>query len=532
MREPFTGHENIGPGFQGSDKSGVELTIYAHGDDPVFNVNGVRGAIKFLGPATDHHDRAQNEFVEASASAISKVVWTKALGGASGRFSIDIKTHRPEIFEQGLHDDDWLDLVFTQHGRKYHVCTGIIDTIRESNHIDNGATDRTFTITGRDHGKIFEETPVFFNRFIGENVGGGATLRAFVNSSQGAQSFGAVDTTTNAFLFEFLRQLGAGSNARWELPPGMPGLTINSSTGQPIAGRVFFNDVVRFQASGFTNFPSRTAYRPWFQNPEGFVGYKLWHLAQEWSDPAFCELYTDLVRSDTGLPPGPGEELRPENSLMGVILRDKPFPTGAGLVPITQSPWFSIPMHLVTQQELTTNDVGRGGEERFNAFFVRCAAMAEFSSQNVDITKPLWFPDDVAKRGIRRMDITSNYVSSTADNLGLVDVQRRFLRDWYGLNAYYRNGSLPLGHLRPDIRIASRVRVPGADPLLDQTFYVEGLTHNWSLGKGRTYLTVTRGWKGSDQSLIRAVNALAARYEVPGSFVLDDAVRELGGQLA
>lgn len=507
----------VGPGYQGSDKSGVDAVVYAHGDDPVFSLDAQRGAIEFNGP-----DAPAGTL---SSSAISNVSWTKTLGQASGRFSIDVKTRSPDLFERGILDDDWLDLSFTQHGRKYHVCRGMIDTVRERRRVSNGATERTFTITGRDHGKPFERIQVFFNRYIGENVGGGATLRAFINSNEGSRVFGDVPTTVNAFLFEFLRQLNRSSNARWVVPPGVPGITL-TDTGTAVPHTVYFNDAVKFIRDDFESRPERSAYRPMFMDPEGFSGHTLWDLAKEWSDPGFCELFTDLVRKDTLLPPGPDEELRPENSAMGVIIRTKPFPSQV-FGTFAQSPWFQLPLHVVTRQEIDDSDEGKGGEERFNTFFVRSVASNEYSNQNVDITKPLWYHADVARRGLLRMDISSNYVSATADNKGMVEKLRELLRDWYGLNAYFKNGTLPLGHGRPEIRVGSRVRIPGASPNEDMTYYVEGITHTWSLGKMRTVLTVTRGWQGTDQDLMRAVGDLEERYSVPSDFTINDVVVDI-----
>lgn len=502
------------PGFQGSDKSGVLVSFYGH-SDPVLDTDKVEGRVDIVGPVK-----------ESQQDAISRLTWTKTLGAASGRWEMDVKTSNPDFYEKGILDDDWIDITFTQHAKQYNVCRGLIDTIRTRNAVANGATQHVYTLAGRDHGKIFENTNVFFNRYIGENVGGGATLRAWANANQ-AHIFGNVATTVDAFLFQFLKQLNASSNARWALPPGLPGLNADVPAGSP----VYFKDVVQYNRTGFSDFPARAAYRPMFMDPDGFVGHSLWALAQEWSDPSFCELFCDVVKNDGSyMQPGAGEELRPEDSTIGVIIRDKPFPTVVFPEAINDGPWFtSIPVHTVQIQELDSGtDIGRGGDERFNAFFVRSSTTAEYSGQNVDITKPLWYPDDVVRRGIRRMDVTSNYVSSIADNPGMVTRQRALLRDWYGLNAYYQNGTLPLGHLRPDIRIGSRVRIPGQHPEDDLTLYVEGITHAWALGKGRTTLTVTRGWRGTDRSLMSAINDLGDRYILPGNIVINDAVTVLG----
>jgi hypothetical protein len=62
--------------------------------------------------------------------------------------------------------------------------------------------------------------------------------------------------------------------------------------------------------------------------------------------------------------------------------------------------------------------------------------------------------------------------------------------------------------------VGTRVRVLGEDgPETDVTYYVEGVAHNWSLAQGtRTTLSVTRGWKGTDDSLKAAIDKSRSRY--------------------
>lgn len=502
----------IGPGFQGSDKSGVEVSFYSHGSDPIYNQNGIKGGIHLKGKGLTFEE----DFTLDSASMVSNLSWTKSLGPASGNFSIDVKTRKPDVFLKGLMDDDWLDIVFTQHNRKYHVCRGLIDTIRENRGVNNGATEKTITITGRDFGKVWESTAIFFNIFIGLGVGGGSIINRFASNDS---IYGNVERTINAFLFAFLQELGESerANARWAMPPGMPGI---SSRNPAIK---FFRDCVLYNSDFYTDQPKRRAFHPGFIDPELWGSNTLWDFAKEWSDPFFCELFTDIVNSTTNLQPGADGQLLPDQSSMGVFVRDKPFLSSVtkdkngNTLDMLQSPWFSLPLFTVVRQECGNDNLGRGGEERFNTIFVKNAATAEYSDNNIEISKPLWYPDDVVKRGIRRLDVTSNYHQADSDNLSMITTQRELLRDWYGLNPYFINGTLPLIHLRPDIRIGSRLRIPGraSDGDEDETYYIEGLTHQWSLGNGKTSLTLTRGWQGNDRSLIQAVSRLKSLYTLP-----------------
>jgi hypothetical protein len=114
------------------------------------------------------------------------------------------------------------------------------------------------------------------------------------------------------------------------------------------------------------------------------------------------------------------------------------------------------------------------------------------------------------------MDVSSRYVSTEADLLGLSIVQRLQARDWYCINPYLLSGSLNLTRGFPQIHIGDRVRVPGKSPIEDRHYYVEQVGHTWQFGTSiKTALGVTRGWKGTDYSYLAAVKKLAERYEIP-----------------
>lgn len=484
-------------GFQGSETSGVDVTIYSFGDDPVFP--GPTGPIPQSGRSARDED-----------PTVVSANWQKQIGPAAGYFHVQVKANRRTAFLQRIVDDDWLDLTFIRNGRRYHQVRGLIDTIREDTVVVDGATERVYNIRGRDHGKVWEQTQVYFNRFIGENVGGSALLRVFAASNPDV--FGDVAQTVRAFLVQFLKEVGdQGTGTFWTLPPGIPGVGSNSR----------FTDVVEFVTDngghvggvGYTNRPARVAFNPNFLDPQG---NNLWYLAQQWSDPAYCELYTELVNRDTLAVPGPGEEFTPDNAAVAVIVRDRPLPYGDD--PRAESGWFRLPLVEVAAQDIDSNaSVGRGGEERYNAYFVKGKAFAEYASANVDLVSPLVDVEDIKRHGFRRFDTTSNYVPDLARNGSWRDFithQRAQIRDWHSLNPYLLNGYLPLARGFPDIRVGTRVRVLGSSgDREDQTYYVEGVTQDWRLPEGmRTTLQVSRGWVGTDDSLIQALVAARRRY--------------------
>lgn len=508
-----------GPGFQGSDKSGCEIIFYCHGNDPIFSTLKGRHILS-NNPSFGKRPSVGSLQNAIGASAVTNLSWTKTIGNPSGTLSLSIHAHdsNADVLLRGIMDDDWFDLVLTQHDRKYHIARGFVDSVRKPIGVDNGATDVSISISGRDHGKVWEVTPVFFNRFVGEGASGASLIDRFSNEKL---LFGNVEATVRGYLLATLDELNGNASARWRLPPGLPG-----AASQALLGDSFFRDHIRFVADGYTNHPARNSFGSAFLDPNVWSGTTLWNLAKEWSDPYFCEMFTELVNKDTGLPPRPGEVLTPEQSAMALILRDKPFPTTSARnragqdLTISEHPWFSsLPEYTVYRQELVNEDTGKGGDERFNTFFLR-SPNGDKSLQQ-EIVKQRWWRSDVERRGIRPLNATTNYVEPTSGGPIMVETLQRQLVDWYGLNPYFYNGTISLGHLRPDIRIGSKIRIPGASAEDDSVYYVEGLTHNWSLGSGKTTLTVTRGWKGSDRSLMSAIQTMANQYSQPGDEVLD-----------
>jgi hypothetical protein len=513
-----------GPGFQGSETSTVEIVAYSHGDDPILRQKK-EGKIEF----TAKHSWDSGE---EHIAAIVGVSTTKAMGGASGTWSFSVKVPQDYRldFRSLLADDDWVDVSFKKWGRVYHTMRGPIDGVRRQRSVNaNGAMVTTYVISGRDHGKVFEQTKVWFNNFTGENAFGGATLRAAASSGAIFGESG-IEQVVDAYLFGFLRALGEFGRSLWTMPPGMPNMESGAA----------FVDVVNYSVGDKLDDPPRRAINP---NMVEVNGNNLWALAQEWSDPQFVELYCDLLDSEGNIP-RPDTELPPDESQMGVILRPRPFPTAASLEAINEdraiteelslfgeagqaealqrtlnadaarlkeSEWFSLPVAIVERQEIAAGaDIGRSGEERVNALIVSPAMLQELVGKDVELQAPLLDRESIARHGVRKLDYYTNYIATDGNDSDVAKMQREKLMDWFALNPYFYNGNLPLGHGRPDIRIGTKILIPGQegpDPTaFDEVYYVEGVSHTWEpapVGM-RTTLTVTRGWLGGDRGLIRA----------------------------
>jgi hypothetical protein len=504
------------PGFQGSETTGCEVTIYQQGGDPIL-LRG-DGALPLDGRKPDDEN-----------PSIIGVQTSKSLGTAAGQFGVQIKvsTRKEKQINilDNIIDDDWVDIVLTRHGRKWHVMRGLVDEVRQADNVaGSGATSQTYTISGRDFGKVWEATDVWFSLQAKDNVSGHFAQKVFSVTPERENSnvvgdtlvLGTPSAAVRGYMFGFLEELEGVGRANWNPPPTMPAITNGS-----FIESLFYNNI------NFLNNPERVAIDPNF----AMAGGNLWSLAQQWSDPIFTELYCDLFvgggqglgGADQGGQALQGVEAPVEDTVMTVVFRDKPFPLVGNAIDAPtgkDSAWFKLPLFIIPREALVTKDVGRSGMERFNAYFVTTQLAAESLGQAaIDLQAPLWDKDDILRHGLRRFDVQSKYGSKDAEMLNIAEKQREMVRDWYCLNPYHLNGTLELGVLFPDVRIGSRARVPGAvSENDDETYYIESVSHNWAYGKGgRTSLGVTRGWRGTEDSLIEALETLRDRYALEDS---------------
>ena len=477
------------------------------------------------------------EFVSdpgALTDTVTSCMVQKSLSGG-GSFDLTIKTEQElALF---LNDDDWVDIAFTAGGREYHVMRGLIGRIEETKGVTaEGATDVTYRISGRDYGFIFEITPIWFNRFgIEEDTALGGDLG--LSSSNILDLYNAINETPENTVFNLLKGFAGNllgsdyndtaeyeqaianslgpvrlSNGRlWQLPVSLPTRTPS----------VNFAENVQYFL-GKTGAPERRSILfPQFYWPEN---QSLWQLAKHWSDQALGELWCDLVALDGSEPAYPYIDPQgvgaptPISSLeMGVIYRDRPFPdtifTGDAdpEVALRAHPWFTgqYPTYVVDESYISSSNLSRSGVDRRNSFFLSPKIQAALVAGLPEFQAPEWNLKQVALHGVRRFDVTTNYVGDPdKDNLFLVSREyRNRMRDFHVLNHLFLSGTLGLVTGRPDIRIGSRL-LTGA-----RSFYVEGVSHNWNLMQGvKTQLSVTRGWVGSDQDMIRTMLAEIGDY--------------------
>ncbi|NIR15123.1 MAG: hypothetical protein GWN86_14755 [Desulfobacterales bacterium] len=504
-------------GFQGSETTTAEVIFYSHSDDPI--VLSAEG-FGFL--------RAEGRRITDKKPGLLGINTSKVLGSASGSFTITLKpSQSAESLFKRLVDDDWVDIVFYKHDKPWHVMRGLIDDIRRATVVGgNGATTQAFNIVGRDFGKIWEMTPVWFDPIASSLITEGVSRYLFQADGEIRGNPGQLAII---YLKRFMEEIEFYSGVNWIPPPTMPrivpGSFLNSVEFNTLPGTDF--------PKYFQNVPQRELFFPSDFSPQG----TLWDLAHQHSDPYFTEMWVDVLPNGDPYSRrlGNSDSMTTLESKMAVVMRDKPFPFVADAdLNLTFLPvWYDLPTFVVQRQELVGEDVGRSGMERFNAFYLATRLRQEDMAQSaLNLSEPTIDRQSIKRHGLRRMDVQTDTtpVLPPIPGLGVGDIsllgefQRNLLVNWYCMNPYFLSGTLTLGRGRPDIRIGCKVHIPGkgTGPLAvvpEQVYYVEQVNHSWmATKKMTTTLGVTRGWEGTDAEYLGQLTAVKSRFTKEKAF--------------
>lgn len=429
--------------------------------------------------------------------------YQKSFGDAAGQFSLQMKaTDQDAESLLDLWDDPegvWVRLQYQINGVPADICLGNIDTIKES--IKRGVKGEralSFTITGRDHGKVFETTETYLNTF----ERGGQLPSAIMYDTTSEDVEGPPDRIVRALIRSWLGNEEI-SDSVWTFPPSLYGGrrfydVLNKTTiSQRLRGRLLYMQLL---------------------NPSTMEG-QLWDAMQEFSNGLLNEMWSDLApdpnlsASAREKDPVTGAEL-PVRQLVGltpaIYLRERPFPTkveGAN-----RRKWSRLPTHDIYPQDVSGQDLSKGGGANKHNFWILDAQGAQARSYRVHYTVsqetggdpgdpggiPIYDIDNIRKVGLRRFMQGTRFLPFNEEDIASIAyaTSARWLQlchDWYAPAPLEISGSLQIARAMPWIRIGHRIRWHRrvGSPI---EFYVEGVNHSYTYPQGATTgLTLTRG---------------------------------------
>lgn len=448
---------------------------------------------------------------------------SKEIGSATGSWSLVFK--KPESMgpRSALRiwvdpENVWVRIKFIVDGQVIDTMMGLIDTINEdTKRSGSGARSETYTINGRDVGKVFEETELFVNFFhLPDNPvrsQGALTAAEMQHGISGTPQF-----FITALYDDWIRNNGAAEQ-QWALPASL--------------GGGFFSNILSF--GGVQQMDQ--SINGWAIAPNLFAidqtGGKLWDVMQEYANPVMNELFVDLGLSDPLRVPG-ARDLRTLRPVL--YLRERPFPVRSDDNRTTDSTkWNQLRTHVLELGDVGHRQLAKGGAaNRYNYWVIRLDGIgtegfnvAEILQHGIDGVPygqpgniPIFNTESIHRNGVRPYSTSTRYIpfiTTGADNQDMADRIRsetlnqeniwrlvarwlKKLHDWYSVAPLEMSGRIETTRVMPEIRIGQRVRERRVEG--DITYYVEGVEHSYQYpGAGKTSLTLTRGSYDSEDLL-------------------------------
>jgi hypothetical protein len=464
--------------------------------------------------------------------------YTKSLGQAAGSWTLTIKKPRQtpqSLLQKGPEglwrdpEDVWVRIKVSVDGQIVDTVLGLVDSVGEDTvRTGSGTRSETYTISGRDIGKIFEVTPLFVNFFHDPS----RPLRSQGNITA---TFAEQLVGTPAHFVRVLVEVWLGNDGTaevpWVLPSGLGGGPF-FSPNLPVGGGSFQAKlslegpglVGLQQMDGQTN--GEAIAPTLMQIDQG--GGKLWDTMQEYANPIMNEMFVDLA------PIAEQEQGDFENLVPTLTLRERPFPTHEDAGRSTSaSKWNRLMTHTLALGDVKRRQIHKGGAaNRFNYWKIRLNGIGaegfnvdELLQRGVDGVEsgrpgniPIFNTDSIARHGVRPYTATTRFVpffyrsrASQEDGesvreeeelqgtfFRLVAAWLKKLHDWYVIAPFELSGTLSTNRMQPEIRIGQRLREERDEGVI--TYYIETFSHSWTYpNDGQSTFTVTRGeYEGDD----------------------------------
>lgn len=427
----------------------------------------------------------------------------KSLGEASGSWTLGVKAKRPgttdlaELFRDP--EGVWCKLGFFINGTLFDVMLGNVDTVKEGvTRGQKGERVETLTVTGRDHGKVFETTEMYINVFERDGIVPAVSAYKLVHEN--------LQGRPHDFVLTLVREWVGNneiSDSQWKLPLSLGGLN--------------FYDLLNK-----TTISRRTrgvCQDPHIFNPDQ-MGQKLWDALTEFSNGVLNELWTDLAPDPIGENQTRDDPANPDRRIdvrqvsglrPALYLRERPFPAHVEYLN-TKRKWEGLPTHVIEPSDVKARNITKGGAaNRYNFWLLDGSG---FQSRSVGLWaqiqdsggqkqgKPGGYPiydlDSIRRFGLRRFSQSTKFLPLTDSNIGELayTVSGKWLQiihDWYVVAPLERTGTIQTSRIMPWIRVGHRIRefTRSGQEII---YYVEGVSHAYQYPQGgTTTLTLTRG---------------------------------------
>lgn len=463
---------------------------------------------------------------------------TKMLGEPAGTWQVTL-TSQPLIsgqpflvraWHEVLTPGDWVLLDAADGVAEWPIMLGIVERIHRSR---RGPTV-TYTVSGRDIGKCFDTDIIVLPQFksasaldIVNSTGPffGSLGKIIGSSGRDGVQPGEIIPALALFFLGSVTKGTRGAAPVFHTPRSLRAYTDVpvdlEAAGLPVEIGLPFGEIVRFLID--PEIDGRAVMQEAFEGiPDGL---RLWDFLASWANTEINELFVDFLpraRVDNGARPmadlyqwsGSG----PHPFVPTLVLRQRPFPhnafvaaAGRGFEDVDinrlsgEDLWRGLPWTAIDETMLTSDETGRSDAERANFFLAVPHASYTMHKYTLALATagrgeiPVVDGESPARYGWRRREMSSPFLpTDPRAPLSTYYVWSRMLADWYGQNQDFLAGDLEHARMLPGIRVGEKLIVHRKKRTVQETYYVEGVTHSWQKSSNAketssTALVVTRG---------------------------------------
>jgi hypothetical protein len=414
------------------------------------------------------------------------------MGAAPGQWSATIKLGRGATIDPIRGDilpGDWCDIAIVRNGIRFPLCRGRCHAPRQRKYSAGGATARTITLTGTDHGGLFTAKTSWNNLFV-------QTIQQLVEGLNTSRVGGRVGGTPSELfellIFAMFGEATSTTHSAWQLPPELTKLTGADRFGQLIS--VVQDGPTRGELYNELNF--------WTQ-----AGQDLHSTLSQWCNPLLNEMFYDL----NPLEDGGGFDVQ-------ATIRERPF---VNVDDLDESPWFDLEEVRIPTWLLSDDDLGRSDAERFSVFDIVAEMGLGGQQEQTALAAPLWSESVMQKHGVMPFLERTNFIAVGGGGQGGWEEERKRWMDligsWYAPNPYWLSGTLTFPVALPECRIGKKIRLDSGHPRTSISAYIEGVDIAYEFGtrasRSSSQIMVTRGYEGEEIDRIDLVKSTFEQYK-------------------
>lgn len=426
----------------------------------------------------------------------------KDINSPSGVFSI--KAAPSKNWKKLVRNGDWIMIFFSKDGEKRLRMLGNIDRVSRTKEIDaeTGSMAVRYMIYGRDFGKVFEKTNIYYNPFLPQN---NPAIIDTIFRKEGITFSGSPNEIIEQLLSVFL---GGGIQSieilnQWFISDDLKREVLKSETNEGSDSNVRFYDLL-----DFAQIEAVQGYKA-YESISVLSGF-LWNLMKQNSNPAINEFFTEL-RYDK----------ETKITKPTIYLRMIPFSDQDFTVPETEvtndeiKKFIDLERVSITDDEIISEDVGESDHVKFNFFLITASGRPFHNEQmisNFAISDeiPKIDEDSIKKNGLLlRTDSTEFAFLATGKrgelSFNILRAWNRLMTHWFE-NAHKLESGTMVINGNPDIFVGKTLEVNNNFLGEKYLYYIEGYQDNWEYpGLWTTSVKLTRGRKLTENEDLKII---------------------------